>query len=153
MLVDSPESIGAFRVPPDWPDREGLDHIERWKAHAVIDGGASPWRARAVVDATGQMVGHAGFHGPPVSVEEALADPTSVGTISPCNGGVVELGYSIFTGHRRKGYASEAVTGLIGWAFRIGCGAVRHRHRAGRQRGIEGCSRPRRGFLAHRHLS
>jgi RimJ/RimL family protein N-acetyltransferase len=119
VLVDAPQSLEAFRVPVGWPDAHDRSNVERWHALAE-DEGASQWRARAIVDGTGAMVGHAGFHGPPVAIDEALADPTFVGSITPCAGGAVELGYSIFTSDRRQGFAAEAAAGLIEWAFGTG---------------------------------
>ncbi|NOR20594.1 MAG: GNAT family N-acetyltransferase [Xanthomonadales bacterium] len=46
-----------------------------------------------------ELVGICGFKGRP--------DPS----------GSVEIGYSILAGHQRKGYATEAVLRLVGWAF------------------------------------
>ena len=48
--------------------------------------------------ATQTVVGDAGFEGPPT-------------------GGVVEIGYSVTPGRRRRGYASEAARALVGWAL------------------------------------
>lgn len=42
------------------------------------------------------MIGHVGFHGPP---KDAAA----------------EMGYTIFPAYRGKGYATEAVQGLMAW--------------------------------------
>jgi RimJ/RimL family protein N-acetyltransferase len=121
VLVDAPQSLEAFRVPVGWPDAHDRSNVRHW--HELAEGeGASPWRARAIVLGTGAMVGHAGFHGPPMAIDEALADPTFVGSITRCAGGVVELGYTVFTGNRRQGYAAEAAVGLIAWAF--GSGSV-----------------------------
>ena len=44
------------------------------------------------------VVGDIGFHGPP--------DDT----------GTIEVGYSVTPSHRRRGYATEAATALVGWA-------------------------------------
>ena len=55
----------------------------------------APWRLRLMVcraDAT--MIGHVGFHDPPTD-------------------GRLELGYTVLEPHRRRGYASEAVTALM----------------------------------------
>ncbi len=105
-------------MPVGWPDAHDRSNVRRWHELAENEG-ASPWRARAIV-AAGTMVGHAGFHGPPVAIGVALADPTFVGSITPCAGGVVELGYTVFAGHRRQGYAAEAAAGLVEWAFGTG---------------------------------
>ena len=63
------------------------------------------WLARAVVlrDAGRLMVGNAGFHGEPGVNSADAAD-------------AVEIGYGILPPHRRQGYASEAVEGLLDWA-------------------------------------
>jgi RimJ/RimL family protein N-acetyltransferase len=51
------------------------------------------------------MIGHIGFHGPP-GVNALKADDG------------VEVGYTIFTPWRRRGYATEAVAALTEWARR-----------------------------------
>jgi ribosomal-protein-alanine N-acetyltransferase len=95
--------LGAV-VPPTWPpeyldaaaleftrDRlaEGPDQAGWWLHFVVLRDGVS-----------GRLlVGVAGFKGPP------LAD------------GTVEVGYGIVRDHRRRGYAVEAVRGLLDRAF------------------------------------
>lgn len=61
------------------------------------DATAAPWLSRAVV-LDGTLIGRAGFHHPPRDGES-------------------ELGYEIDPEYRRRGYASEAVRGLLGWGF------------------------------------
>ena len=64
------------------------------------------WLSRAVVLASEQRaVGITGFHGPPGGAW--LRDFAPDG---------VELGYTIFPGDRRRGYAAEAARALIAWA-------------------------------------
>jgi RimJ/RimL family protein N-acetyltransferase len=46
------------------------------------------------------VVGDAGFHGP------------------PDDEGRVEIGYAVITGHRRRGFAEEAVRAILAWAAR-----------------------------------
>jgi RimJ/RimL family protein N-acetyltransferase len=53
----------------------------------------------------GEMIGHAGFHGPPGI--NAIGAP-----------GALEIGYMIFAPHRRQGYGSETAASLIDWAYR-----------------------------------
>jgi ribosomal-protein-alanine N-acetyltransferase len=65
-----------------------------------------PWLTRAVIVGE-EVVGLAGFHGPP--------DP----------GGMVEVGYEIDPGHRRRGYARAAVLGLMDYAREHGARVVR----------------------------
>ena len=78
------------------------------------DPGARPWFLRFIVlraepssTSTGSetgarriALGLIGFHGRPDAEGRA------------------EIGYEVFAPHRRRGYASEAVTGLLGWATR-----------------------------------
>lgn len=60
---------------------------------------AARWVARAaVLSPSGEVVGHAGFHGPP--------DPA----------GMVEIGYSIAPAYRRRGHARAAVRALLALA-------------------------------------
>jgi ribosomal-protein-alanine N-acetyltransferase len=49
------------------------------------------------------MIGNVGFHGQP-------------GVNAAGNERGVEIGYGVQPEHRRQGYATEAVEGLIGWA-------------------------------------
>jgi len=67
----------------------------------------TPWLVRAVVNrATGDVVGHAGFHGAPED-------------------GVVTVAYSIVPQARGKGYAGEALKALISFAQANGAHTVR----------------------------
>jgi RimJ/RimL family protein N-acetyltransferase len=52
----------------------------------------------AVAEPGGQVVGHAGFHGPP---DES---------------GTVEVGYTVDPAFRRRGYARAMVRALLAWA-------------------------------------
>jgi RimJ/RimL family protein N-acetyltransferase len=61
---------------------------------------AERWLVRAMVlrdDPARAMIGHVGFHGPPQD-------------------GAAEMGYTVFARYRGHGYATEAVTGMMGWA-------------------------------------
>jgi RimJ/RimL family protein N-acetyltransferase len=71
--------------------REDPD-IQRWLTRAIVLRGTSH-----------VMVGNVGFHGPP-------------GVNATNSGRALELGYGVLPEHRRQGYASEAVEGLIAWA-------------------------------------
>jgi RimJ/RimL family protein N-acetyltransferase len=65
-----------------------------------------PWSARAILlKDTREMVGHLRFHTRP--------DPEY---LHPYVRNAVELGYVIFTAHRRRGYAREALTRAMCWA-------------------------------------
>ncbi len=65
-----------------------------------------PWATRAIIlVAEMTMIGLIRFHGRP--------DPHAD---KPYMKGAVELGYHIFPSSRRKGYAREAISGMINWA-------------------------------------
>ena len=74
---------------------------ERWlweirRDQVARDPGSARWIARAVVaEPGGQVVGHAGFHGPPDA------------------GGTVEVAYSVDPAFRRRGYARAMLTALL----------------------------------------
>lgn len=61
------------------------------------------WMARFMVTRDDlQLVGHCGFHGPPATIGRA------------------EIGYTVFTAFRGRGYAKEAAAALVEWAFAQG---------------------------------
>lgn len=63
-----------------------------------------PWASRAIL-LQDEMIGLIRFHSRP----EETAD-------QPYRLGAAELGYKIFAAHRRKGYAREAIKGMLNWA-------------------------------------
>ena len=82
--------LPPFFLSEGWLWRIRLDQID-------ADPGAARWIARAVV-ACDDVVGHAGFHGPPD------AD------------GVVEVGYTIVPQYRGRGLGHAALEALLDWA-------------------------------------
>ena len=92
-----PELLGAA-VPADWPpplnDRGSFEWAARFIAEHPDDPGWGMWYF--IADAT--VVGVGGYTGVP-------------------NGGICELGYSVVPEHQRRGYATEAVRGMIDRAF------------------------------------
>ena len=96
---DEAERVGGFSIPHGWPD----EHDARFLAHRLRqtreEPGRGAWYVRAIVR-QGEMVGHIGFHGPPGV--NARREPDAV-----------ELGYTVFPGHRRRGFATEAVRALL----------------------------------------
>jgi len=61
------------------------------------------WMARITVASSDRSaIGHCGFHGPPEMIGRA------------------EIGYTVFTHHRGRGYAKEAAGALVEWAFAQG---------------------------------
>lgn len=88
--------------PPEYLDPASLEFtLERLAAGADQAG----WWLHFVVlrDAGGgrTLVGSAGYKGP------------------PSDDGTVEVGYGIVSDHRRRGYASEVVRGLVAHAFTL----------------------------------
>jgi RimJ/RimL family protein N-acetyltransferase len=114
-----------FAWPSWWPDERDRRHLTIWRNRAAEAELNIAWGPRAVVDAHGQMLGHAGFHLPPAPIKNRLDDPTFIGRRDPAAGGVVELGCTIFPIYRHRGFATEAVRALIRWAQGTGeVGAV-----------------------------
>ena len=91
-------------VSPEWPPELYDDDATRWVLRALEENPAyTDWGmyylARARDDGTREVIGTGGFKGP------------------PDDAGVVELGYAVLPAHRRRGYAREAVDGMLAWAF------------------------------------
>ena len=96
----------GLRVRADWFAEkalmqlrlEDLDHDPAYLA----------WSLRAIgLRSTQEMVGYIGFHSRP--------NPPY---LQPLVADAVELGYTVFQSFRARGFATEAVIGLIGWAHR-----------------------------------
>ena len=86
------------RFPPEnWLPDAG--HMLRFRrADLLRDPDVWPWIARAMVLPDRRMAGYIGFHG------------------APDAGGIAELGYTVFSGYRRRGFAYEAARGMMNWA-------------------------------------
>lgn len=92
------ERAAELQLPAEWEKEDwswlrsspeetaARPHLVDWLPHLVV------WRGREGP----QAVGEVGFHGPP-------------------RRGEAEIGYMIASPFRRKGYASEAAAGLLGW--------------------------------------
>jgi RimJ/RimL family protein N-acetyltransferase len=113
------EGTRRFVWPGDWPDEAGRTNLD-WFRQRIERSGLTRWGPRAMVDASGAMVGHIGFHAPPTSIHGLLdADPTFEGDRGT-PGSAVELGYTVLPGSRRQGFATEAATALVEWALASG---------------------------------
>jgi [ribosomal protein S5]-alanine N-acetyltransferase len=96
--------LGA-RVPEEWPpplnDEESrtwfLAYLERNPGFEAF--GMWYFLLRGETAAERTVIGNGGFKGPPTEA------------------GRVEIGYSLLEGYQGRGLATEAVRGLIGWAF------------------------------------
>ena len=106
--LDSDIATGSLRLGALIPD-ELLDHpsslmysVRRLQA----DPGYLPWAARAIIlTDENLMIGIIRFHSCP-GPEYLL----------PYAEGAVEIGYRVFSDHRKQGFATEALNGLMEWA-------------------------------------
>lgn len=99
QIEDAEKALGAA-IPNDWPDEDDRFVLEIRLTDLKEHPERAPWFLRAIVENESQgMIGHVGFHGP------------------PDDAGLVEIGYTIFPEHRRKGFAEEAVRALFAWAL------------------------------------
>lgn len=97
------QSLGVS-VPSDLIEEP--DALRHAAARLAEDVGYLPWSARAILlKDSMQMVGHIRFHSRP--------DPDY---LAPYARHAVEYGYVVFAAHRRRGYAEEALVGLMRWA-------------------------------------
>jgi ribosomal-protein-alanine N-acetyltransferase len=101
---DKAQAKLALKLPESFPSKEDLDGFLPIQLHRML---ASPdrrdWTARLITTPNPrQVIGHAGFHGPPEVIGRA------------------EIGYTVFKPFRGQGYAKEAATALVDWAFEQG---------------------------------
>jgi [ribosomal protein S5]-alanine N-acetyltransferase len=94
----------AAKVPADWPPELAADVLEFFAETLAAHPDQAGWWAwywiRDEGDGTERiLVGGGGFRGPPDA------------------GGVVEIGYSLLPAYHRLGYATEACTAIVKWAF------------------------------------
>jgi RimJ/RimL family protein N-acetyltransferase len=89
-------------IPHDaWPEEQDEHFLKLRLSQMREDPSAQQWLVRVMLsrDPARTMIGHIGFHGPPVE-------------------GAAELGYTVFPEYRRRGYAREAARALMDWAHR-----------------------------------
>ena len=97
------QKLMGHDLPDEFPsadDRAGFLPVQLHRMRQAPS--RREWMARLIVTHDGDLVGHCGFHGPPEIIGRA------------------EIGYTVFTPFRCKGYAKEAAKGLVQWAFEQG---------------------------------
>jgi ribosomal-protein-alanine N-acetyltransferase len=96
--------LASYRVPSDYPNAGALKLVRYRRDQIVNDASWAPWSLRAIVlRQTATMVGYVNFHGPPGVNDTATPN-------------AVELGWTVFANHRKKGYATETARALMDWA-------------------------------------
>ena len=88
-------------VPDSWPPDLLDEGALQWTVDRLREGREPHWQMYFVVlreSHARTLIGSSGFKGPPAD-------------------GTVEVGYGIVPDHQRRGYATEAVRGLLGFAF------------------------------------
>jgi [ribosomal protein S5]-alanine N-acetyltransferase len=95
------ESMLGLKIPSAWFDAADFAAM---RLRQLEEGATAPdWLPRAIgLRTTGEMIGYLGFHTSP--------HPDYLKNICPEG---VEFGYTIFSDHRRRNYAWEAILALI----------------------------------------
>ena len=92
-----------YAVPGDFPGR-AAEVLELRRVQLSADPARLPWSVRAIVRRDDRvMIGFVNFHGPPGVNDIEAAD-------------AAELGWTVFSEHRRHGYATETARRLMDWA-------------------------------------
>lgn len=99
-VSDHDSRILSAKISVDWL-KEFKKIIDIFINELETETNTAPWSVWLVIDQENNMIiGDAGFKG------------------VPDKKGIVEIGYEIGLSSRKKGYATEAVNGLIEWAFK-----------------------------------
>src|SRR5262245_30934408 len=100
---DQAEEIIGLELPAEFPhagELSGFLTIQLSRMEQAPD--RRDWMARLMVTKKRELVGRCGFHGPPDTIGRA------------------EIGYTVFSAFRGRGYARETARALVDWAFRQG---------------------------------
>lgn len=96
--------LAGYRIPADFPNAGALKLIRYRREQIANDESWVPWSLRAIVlRDSAVMLGYVNFHGPPGVNDTATPN-------------AVELGWTVFPQHRKKGYATETARALMNWA-------------------------------------
>jgi RimJ/RimL family protein N-acetyltransferase len=97
------QNLGAS-VPADLIEEP--DVLRHAAARLAEDVAYVPWSVRAILlKESMEMAGHVRFHSRP-----------DADYLAPYARHAIEYGYVVFAAHRRRGYAEEALAGLMRWA-------------------------------------
>lgn len=100
-------TLAGVAIPAGWPDNRYV--LELRLSQLEIDPALQPWLLRAMsLRESGEMIGHIGFHDAPGAPHLEQW----------CPGGL-EMGFTVFDSHRRRGFALEAAHGLMHWAREV----------------------------------
>jgi ribosomal-protein-alanine N-acetyltransferase len=98
-------------IPEAWGEIAAL--AKRRNAQIEEDPRYVPWSIRAIVlRGSKEVVGYINFHAAPGSDDLKRYSPNAV-----------EVGYTVFAGHRRRGYGGEVVRMMMAWAEERGVDA------------------------------
>ena len=103
LHTSAAEKTLGLRLPREFPNVDELTgflpiQLRRMEAEPE----KRQWMAPVMAGHGSRAVGHCGFHGPPETIGRA------------------EIGYTVFSEFRGRGYAKEAARGLVEWAFAQG---------------------------------
>lgn len=101
--IQAENLIGTW-LPDEFPTQDELDGFLAVQLARMQEAPhRRAWMARLITrPSDSSLIGHCGFHGPPETIGRA------------------EIGYTVFTQYRGQGYAKEAVSALVRWAFQHG---------------------------------
>lgn len=96
--------LATFAFPDSFP--RDYEWIDMRRSQVLADPTWEPWSLRAMVlRDENRMVGFTSFHGPPGVNNTGTPD-------------AAEVGYTVFPGDRRRGYATETARLMLEWARR-----------------------------------
>jgi RimJ/RimL family protein N-acetyltransferase len=101
---DEAQALLGATLPDYWPQPPDEGFLAFRREQMRRDPARQEWLVRGLVlRETQELIGHAGYHGPP-------------GVNSTNDRQAVEVGYTVFPAYRRRGYATEAVEALAAFA-------------------------------------